>query len=373
MGKKLKVGVIFGGRSGEHEVSLVSARSVMQALDPKKYDVVPIGISRGGQWVVGEALSQLSSGAVAHAQLPSGDDLDQGAFVAGSADATLMRIDREAKIAPMAELDVVFPVLHGTYGEDGTVQGLLELANVPYIGAGVVGSAVGMDKAIFKNVMESHGLPVLPWSLVLRSQWQRDREQIAAALEAKLDYPMFTKPANLGSSVGICKCDNRDELLAGMDEATRYDRRVVVEQGATVRELEVAVLGNDEPLASVVGEIRPKRAFYDYEAKYITDDSELLIPAPLDTDQQDEIRQLAKKAYQAIDCAGLGRVDFLMVDQTDEIYINEINTIPGFTSISMYPKLWEATGITYPELLDRLIALAIERHEDKSQNTTDFS
>ena len=370
--RKLKVGVIFGGRSGEHEVSLVSARSVMRALDPDKYEVVPIGISRQGQWVVGDALGQLTSGAVAHAQLPTGEGLEQGAFVAGSADATLMKIDREARIAPMAELDVVFPLLHGTYGEDGTVQGLLELANVPYIGAGVVGSAVGMDKAIFKNVMESHGLPVLPWSLVLRSQWQRDRDQIVVQLEEKLDYPMFTKPANLGSSVGICKCDNRDELIAGMDEATRFDRRVVVEQGATVRELEVAVMGNDDLMASVVGEIRPKRAFYDYEAKYITDDSELLIPAPLGIEQQHEIRELAKRAYQAIDCAGLGRVDFLMVDRLETVYINEINTIPGFTSISMYPKLWEATGIPYAELLDRLIALAIERYEDKAQNTTEF-
>ena len=366
---KQTVGVIFGGRSGEHEVSLVSARSVMAALDREKYDVVPIGITRDGNWVVGEALTQLSA-SVGTAALPDDGDFEQGAFLAGSAEATLMQIDRDSQITPLTELDVVFPVLHGTYGEDGTVQGLLELANVPYIGANVVGSAVGMDKAIFKNVMEAHNIPVLPYRLVTRKRWLREPDVVLDELEAILRYPMFTKPANLGSSVGIAKCDNIEELVAGLNDAFRYDRRVVIEQGVPVRELEVAVLGNEEPIASVVGEIRPKRDFYDYEAKYITDDSELFIPADIPEQLSDEVRQLAVRAYQAIDCAGLGRVDFLVNTDNGRLYINEINTIPGFTSISMYPKLWEATGIGYSELLDRLIELAIERHREKLRNET---
>lgn len=369
MSGKKKVGVIFGGRSGEHEVSLVSARSVMSALDREKYEVVPIGITREGAWVVGEKLAQLSA-SVGTAVLPSGDEMERGALLAGSQDATLMQIDRNQRITPLTELDVVFPVLHGTYGEDGTVQGLLELANVPYIGANVVGSAVGMDKAIFKNVMEAHGLPVLPWRLVTRKRWQREPDIVLDELQAVLRYPMFTKPANLGSSVGIEKCSNFETLIAGINEAARYDRRVVVEQGASVRELEVAVLGNEAPQASVVGEIRPKRDFYDYEAKYITDDSELFIPADIPAALSDEVRQLAVKAYEAIDCAGLGRVDFLLDTDTGRLYINEINTIPGFTNISMYPKLWEATGVSYSELLDRLIDLAIDRHNEKMRNET---
>lgn len=369
MSEKKKVGVIFGGRSGEHEVSLVSARSVMAALDRERYEVVPIGITRDGAWVVGEQLAQLSAN-VGTASLPSGDALERGAFLAGSDDATLMQINRQNEITPLTELDVVFPVLHGTYGEDGTVQGLLELANVPYIGANVVGSAVGMDKAIFKSVMEAHGLPVLPWRMVTRKRWRREPDAVLDELQAVLNYPMFTKPANLGSSVGIEKCTNFEALIAGINEAARYDRRIVVEQGARVRELEVAVLGNEEPKASVVGEIKPKRDFYDYEAKYITDDSELFIPANIPESLSDEVRRLAVRAYQAIDCAGLGRVDFLFDTDTGRLYINEINTIPGFTSISMYPKLWEATGIPYSDLLDQLIELAIERHNEKMVNET---
>lgn len=355
---QLRVGIIFGGRSGEHDVSLMSAQSVMGALDADKYEIVPIGITRQGEWVVGDAVAALTGGSVSQ--------LEQGAFLAGAPHASLMKIDGTSRLSIASQLDVVIPVLHGTYGEDGTVQGLLELANVPYVGAGVVGSAVGMDKAIFKHVMQSVGLPVLPWRLVLRSTWRQDREVVLDQLEGHLRYPMFTKPANLGSSVGICKCDNRDELLAGMDEATGYDRRVVVEQGANVRELEVSVLGNDDVIASVVGEIRPKREFYDYIAKYISDDSDLLIPAPLSNDMSDQIRQLAIAAFQAIDGAGLGRVDFLLDTDTNNIYINEINTMPGFTRISMYPKLWEATGIPYSELLDRLIELAVERFDENS-------
>lgn len=361
---KLKVGVIFGGRSGEHDVSLASARSVMAALDTTRYDVVPIGITRAGQWVAGDAVAALV-GKDNSAETPA-------ALIAGSRTRALMQIDASDRLSPVAQLDVVIPVLHGTYGEDGTVQGLLELANVPYVGAGVVGSAVGMDKAIFKSVMAAHAIPVLPWRLVLRSAWQRDPDAVLDAIEAALTYPVFTKPANLGSSVGISKCDDRASLARGVAEAVQYDRRAVVEQGIDARELEVAVLGNDDPTASVVGEIRPKRTFYDYVAKYVSDDSDLIIPAPLSAEQADAIRHLAVNAFRAIDCAGLGRVDFLLDRDTGEIFINEINTMPGFTDISMYPKLWQASGISYPRLLDRLIDLALDRFEQTSANKTTF-
>jgi D-alanine-D-alanine ligase len=363
MKKKLKVGVIFGGRSGEHDVSLNSAQSVMGALDKTRYDIVPIGITREGEWIVGDAVAALTAGATGSRP---------AALMAGATTSALMQIDADARISAATELDVLIPVLHGTYGEDGTVQGLLELANVPYVGAGVVGSAVGMDKAIFKAVMQASGIPILPWQLVLRTEWRKDPDAVIAQLEAALAYPMFTKPANLGSSVGICRCDNRAELVSGMMEAVQYDRRVVIEQGINARELEVAVLGNDQPIASVVGEVRPKRAFYDYVAKYVSDDSDLLIPAPLSAEQSDDIRALAIEAFQAIDCAGLGRVDFLLDRDNGNIYINEINTLPGFTRISMYPKLWEATGVSYPELLDRLIELALDRFAEKTANKTTF-
>ncbi len=368
-GYKLKVGVIFGGRSGEHEVSLMSARSVMDALDRDKYEVVPIGITRQGQWLVGDPLKALVEGTPGTTRpvtlLP-----DPGS-------TTLMKLEtpagQPAALAPETVLDVVIPVLHGTYGEDGTMQGLLELADVPYVGAGVLGSAVGMDKAIFKQVMVAAGIPVLPWQMVVRSAWRRQPEAILDRLETNLAYPLFTKPANLGSSVGICKCHNRDDLAAGLEEAARYDRRMVVEQGINARELEVAVLGNDAPVASVVGEIRPRREFYDYVAKYISDDSELLIPAPIDPALAEEIRRAAVAAYQAIDCAGLGRVDMLLDKDTGRFYLNEINTMPGFTRISMYPKLWAASGLPYPELLDRLIELALDRFAQKTRTSTTFT
>lgn len=369
---KIRVGVVFGGRSGEHEVSLRSARSVMLALDPVKYEVVPIGITKDGRWFAGDvdALTPGSTAARPATLLPE------------PSDATLMAVDRAidgstpSGLSVITELDVVFPVLHGPYGEDGTVQGLLELAGVPYVGAGVVGSAVGMDKAIFKQVMVASDIPVLPWVLCSRRQWQREPEAVIEAVEATLPFPVFTKPVNLGSSVGISKCNNRDELRAGLDEAARFDRRLIIEQGIDrARELEVSVLGNDEPVASVVGEIRPRREFYDYVAKYMAapgseNESELIIPAKLTAEQSDTTRKLAVQAYKAIDCAGLGRVDLLLDDQTGRIYLNEINTIPGFTNISMYPKLWEATGIGYSELLDRLIDLALDRYREKSELET---
>lgn len=360
--QKVRVGVIFGGRSGEHEVSLNSAQSVMRALNPDKYEVIPIGIDKNGRWLTGDVVGTLTEGKTSHHATLLPDPQATG----------LMQLDEGENVGltAVSQLDVIFPVLHGPYGEDGTVQGLLELANLPYVGAGVVGSAVGMDKAIFKQVMTANGLPVLPWLLVQSKDWRRRPSDILSEIEAILTYPVFTKPANLGSSVGISKCRSQDELRAGLDEAARYDRRIVVEQGVNVRELEVSVLGNDEPVASVVGEVRPRREFYDYVAKYVSDDSELIIPADLTAVQSDEVRRLAVKAYQAIDCAGLGRVDLLLDVDDGRLYLNEINTIPGFTRISMYPKLWEATGLPYSQLLDRLIELAIERHEEKKRLKT---
>lgn len=364
--QKLRVGIIFGGRSGEHEVSLQSAQSVMAALDKNKYEVVPIGIDKNGRWLAGEAMLALH-GRVAHTQPVS--------LLPDPHTTGLVALEPEPVDTNNLALDVVIPVMHGTYGEDGTIQGLLELANLPYVGAGVVGSAVGMDKAIFKYVMAANGLPILPWQLVLSSDVQNATrlENLLDVLETRFTYPVFVKPANLGSSVGISKCENRAELTAGLQDAARYDRRLVVEQGRPVRELEVAVLGNETPRASIVGEVRPRRAFYDYVAKYVSDDSELLIPAPLDEATTAEVQRLALEAYLAIDSAGLGRVDLMLDTETNDLYLNEINTFPGFTQISMYPKLWEASGLPYSALLDELIALALARHAQKQTLSTTFA
>ncbi|MFZ0545405.1 MAG: D-alanine--D-alanine ligase family protein [Candidatus Promineifilaceae bacterium] len=366
--KRIRIGVIFGGRSGEHEVSQQSARSVMAALAPEKYEVVMIGITKSGRWLTGNVAAALEAGQ---------DDVARpAALLPDPQSSGLMEIEQvgthPASFSAVAQLDVIFPVLHGPYGEDGTVQGLLELAGLPYVGAGVVGSAVGMDKAIFKHVMTANGLPVLPWQLALRADWLNNPDAVMDTIEANFHYPVFTKPANLGSSVGIEKCHDRESLAAGLQEAFSYDRRVIVEQGINARELEVSVLGNDDPTASVVGEVRPRREFYDYVAKYVSDDSELDIPANISEETSETIRHLAVKAFKAIDCAGLGRVDFLMDRDDGRLYINELNTIPGFTRISMYPKLWEASGLSYPALLDRLVALALERHQVKSTLKTSF-
>ncbi|HEX6383078.1 MAG TPA: D-alanine--D-alanine ligase family protein [Anaerolineae bacterium] len=374
--RKIRVGVIFGGRSGEHEVSLQSAKSVMAALNPDKYEVVPIGITREGRWLTGDAMAALADGrwltGDAMAALTEASATTQPAtLLPDPQSSALMRVElvetKPASLSAVTELDVIFPVLHGPYGEDGTVQGLLELANLPYVGAGVVGSAVGMDKGIFKQVMVANDLPVLPWRLFLARTWDRQPQAVLDEVEARLSYPVFTKPANLGSSVGVSKCRNRKELAAGLAEAARYDRRIIVEQGINARELEVSVLGNDDPIASVVGEIRPRREFYDYIAKYVSDDSELIIPAELEPSVADQVRDMAVRAYRAIDCAGLARIDFLMDKDSGRLYMNEINTIPGFTHISMYAKLWQAAGVSYSELLDRLVELALERHEEKEK------
>jgi D-alanine-D-alanine ligase len=373
MGKKIRVGVIAGGRSAEHEVSLRSAQSVIDAIDKNKYEVVPIGITKDGHWVVGgDPMAALAAGVDSRLLKGRGPETPSQSAIAVT--------ERSPGLVPRAsslsELDVIFPVLHGPFGEDGTVQGLLELAGLPYVGAGVMASSVAMDKIIFKDVMKAHGLPIVPDVHLKRKRWETEPEAVLNEIEARLDYPVFTKPANLGSSVGILKCHDRAGLVAGLDEAARYDRKLLVEHAvANAREIEVSVLGNDDPIASLPGEIIPKREFYDYVAKYIDegdDASELLIPAPLSEEETTYVRSLGVKAYSAIDCAGLARVDFLLDDISKQLYVNEVNTLPGFTSISMYPKLWEATGISYPELISRLIDLALERHQDRKQSRTDL-
>jgi len=372
MTPKIRVGLIFGGRSGEHEVSLASARSVMGAIDRDKYEVVLVGITKEGRWIAsGDPMRALEAGDAGASQPAAllGDPSRRG----------LMRLkdtERAVEATRLAELDVVFPVLHGPYGEDGTVQGLLELAGIPYVGAGVTGSAVGMDKAIFKDVMRAHGLPIVDSLVFKRKEWDADPEGVMERIEERLGYPVFTKPVNLGSSVGISKCHDRAGLAAGLAEAARYDRKLLIEAAVpAAREIEVSVLGNDDPIASVPGEILPSREFYSYDSKYLDtgkDASQLLIPAPISSEQAELARDLAIRAYKAIDCAGMARADFLLSGETEELYVNELNTLPGFTVISMYPKLWEATGIPYPELIDCLIGYALERYDDKSRSETSY-
>lgn len=371
--RKLRVGVIFGGRSGEHEVSLMSARSVLAAIDRQKYTVIEIGITHQGEWLVGENLLEVlaQEGHTAHSAALLPDPTRQGVYALRSADGG------EA-LEKLSDLDVVFPVLHGTFGEDGTLQGLLELADLAYVGAGVLGSAVGMDKGLFKDVMRAHDIPVAPWMVVLRREIEGDLQKVMEAAETLSDYPLFTKPANLGSSVGISRCSSRADLAEGLLEAARYDRRVLVEAGIPhAREIEVSVLGNDRPVASIPGEVVPSREFYSYEAKYVDGTSALLIPAPLPEALVQQAQSLAVRAYQAIDCAGMARVDFLLECEADgsprKLYLNEVNTIPGFTQISMYPKLWEASGLAYPQLIDRLIELALERKADRDRTERRFT
>lgn len=361
--QKLKVGLIFGGRSGEHEVSLASARSVFNALNLEKYDITQIGIAPNGHWLTGpDVLGYLSS----HQDTPITnctifpDPTRPGLY-------EHIKIEGRTHINYLTTLDVVIPILHGTYGEDGTIQGLLELAEIPYVGAGVVGSAVGMDKGIFKSVMEAHNIPIVDWILVDRKEVETQPDQVLNRVKKLGDFPFFTKPANLGSSVGISKCQNNSDLMEGLLEAARFDRRIIVECGLNAREIEISVLGNANPIASIPGEIRPAADFYSYAAKYHDDRSELLIPAPISTELTKLTQDLAIKAYKAIDCAGMARVDFLLDRNTNQLYINEVNTIPGFTQISMYPKLWQASGVSYTELLDRLIDLAIERRHEKAE------
>ncbi len=360
---KLRIGLIFGGRSGEHEVSLMSARSVLTVLDPLRYEVFQIGITQEGAWLTGEhVLEAMESGQIDH--------LHPASILPDPSYAGLVSIkesDENLQMELLSRLDVVFPVLHGTYGEDGTLQGLLEMANIAYVGAGVVGSSVGMDKGIFQAVMLAHQVPVIKTILVLRAELEEHMDEVIARAEKISGYPLFVKPANLGSSVGVSKCRSRADLLEGLMEAARYDRRILVQHGVNGREIEVSVLGNDAPEASVPGEILPSREFYSYEAKYVDNASELLIPAPIPNEIAALVKELAIQAFKAIDCQGMARVDFLLDRDTGELFLNELNTIPGFTSISMYPKLWEASGLPYPKLVDRLIELALERKADNQK------
>ncbi len=406
--KKLRVGVLFGGRSGEHEVSLLSAASVLKAIDPKKYEITPIGITKEGRWVTSTDAARLLSGesAAAPRTLRAGDpetttsaavlargesvivppvpsESRTGSLVPFETDARTLDLHASASASPLS-LDVIFPVLHGTFGEDGTIQGLFELAGIAYVGSGVLGSATGMDKDIMKRLFAAAKLPIPKHVSFLRSEWEASPKKTIARIEAALRYPLFVKPANLGSSVGITKAHDRKELSPAIDIAAGYDRKIVVEQSVggpkpgkktgKARELEVAVLGNDNPQASVVGEIIPGKEFYDYEAKYLSEGSDLIIPAKLTKKQAKEVQQMAIAAFRACDCSGLARVDFLMEPTSNagkpgRIYLNEINTMPGFTSISMYPKLWTASGIAYPELIDRLLALALERRAEKDRTS----
>jgi D-alanine-D-alanine ligase len=366
MERKLRVGVIFGGRSGEHEVSLVSATSVITALDADKYEVVPIGITQEGRWLSSDKGLKLLKEKTGIEQAPEcflvPEPNRQALVAAGSG---------EMHSPP---IDVIFPLVHGTYGEDGTLQGLLELANIPYVGAGVLASAVGMDKIVQKQIFQQQKLPVAKYIWFHSSVCREHPERVAAIVAKSLTYPVFVKPANTGSSVGISKAHNRKELREALALAVEYDRKVIIEQGINnIREIECSVLGNDEPVASVPGEIVPSNEFYDYNAKYVDGKSEAIIPAKLPKRVSEEVRRIALQAYRALDIAGMARVDFLVVRKSNKIYLNEVNTIPGFTSISMYPKLWEASGLGYRDLLDRLIELALERHRAKNELRTVYN
>ena len=363
---KLHVAVIFGGRSGEHEVSLMSAHSVLSVLDPAKYEVTQIGITHDGVWMTGSDVLGKFENNKTDGLLPvivSPDPSEKGIYV----------MEGFSGLRKWTDVDVFFPVLHGTFGEDGTIQGLFELADVAYVGAGVVGSSVGMDKGVFKDVMVANHIPVVDTMVVSRAEIEKDCVAVIEQAEKISGYPLFTKPANLGSSVGVTKCNSRSDLQEGLMEAASFDRRVLVQKGVTnAREIEVSVLGNSDPQASVPGEILPSREFYSYESKYIDGTSGLVIPAPLPQETTKQIREYAVKAYKAIDCAGMARVDFFVEKDTNRVYLNELNTIPGFTKISMYPKLWEASGLPYANLVDRLIELALERKADRDHTSHTF-
>jgi D-alanine-D-alanine ligase len=391
--KKLRVGILFGGRSGEHEVSLLSAASVLKAIDKDKYDVVPIGITKDGRWLTATDAENLLQGKLIPEarNLRAGDpETTQAAAVLARGEAVVVPpepVRREGGLVPFQtdaaltrrasdraiNVDVIFPVLHGTFGEDGTIQGLLELADIAYVGAGVLGSAAGMDKDVMKSLLVAAGIPIVKHVTVLRSAWEKDSKKVRKIVESKLRYPVFVKPANLGSSVGISKAHDRKELGPAIEEAAKFDRKVVIEQGVggrknKAREIECSVLGNDEPVASVPGEIVPVKEFYDYNAKYLDEGSELIIPAKLTKAETKKVQELAVRCFRAVDCSGLARVDFLMDPLTRKIFLNEINTMPGFTAISMYPKLWAASGVAYPILIDKLIQYGLERHQDKKRN-----
>lgn len=369
--RKLRVGIIFGGRSGEHEVSLASARAIIDTLDTSKYEVVPIGITKTGTWLLGVEPAAL---------LDAGQSIDDAVQQQPTTAVTLAGDLTNHHFVPLpgqrssteeSTVDVMFPVLHGTYGEDGALQGLLEMANLPYVGCGVLGSALGMDKEKMKMIFQQVDFPIGPFLTFRRRQWEQMPDRVLDSTEQRLGYPVFVKPANLGSSVGISKAHDRGELEQALHLAASYDRKIVIEAAISCRELECAVLGNDEPIASVVGEVVPSNEFYDYNAKYIDDKSSVIIPAAIPQEISQQVRQLSLQAFQELDLSGLARVDFFLERETNKVYINEVNTLPGFTQISMYSKLWDASGLPYPELLDRLIELALERHADSQRNRTE--
>jgi len=357
--KRLRVGVLFGGRSGEHEVSLASAASVIRGLDPEKYEAVPIGITKEGHWRMGSGAQKMLPEV-----LRGGQDV---MMTADPTNASLVPLGDGAASSGGQRLDVIFPVMHGTYGEDGTIQGLLDLAGLPFVGAGVLGSAIGMDKDVAKRLLQVAKIPVVPWVTVHRHDWERDPKKVQREIERAFKYPVFVKPAALGSSVGMTKVHSRAELAQALNLASEFAMKILVEKSVVAREIEVSVLGNNDPKASVPGEIVPHREFYDYTAKYLEDGTQLLIPAKLKPAQIKQIQALAVAAFRALELSGMARVDFFLEKRANgKLFLNEVNTIPGFTSISMYPKLWEASGIPFRELIDRLIALALELHAEKA-------
>jgi D-alanine-D-alanine ligase len=399
--KRLRIGVVFGGRSTEHEVSILSAQSIISAIDPARFEVVPLYIDREGRWLVGDSLKRLVSGDAAreyvylppdptqHSLVSAQNGLDSPSRLAGKSDSpsrvegksdSPSRVEGksdspsplvgEGRGGGLPPLDVVFPVFHGLNGEDGSIQGVLELANIPYIGAGVLGSALGLDKIYMKRAFAAVGLPVVDYVPITRRRFEKDPDAFIATVEERLGYPCFSKFANSGSSVGTSKAHNRQELVDGLRLASSFDRKLLVERAIDARELEVSVLGNDEPEASVVGEVVPAHEFYDYAAKYLDEGSQLLIPAPIDPAVAEQARTMSVRAFQALDAAGMARVDFFYERGTGRLFLNEVNTIPGFTRISMYPKLWEASGLPYARLIDRLVELALERFNDKQRSQT---
>lgn len=350
---KKKLGILYGGQSAEHEVSLATAKAVTQALDYNKYEIIPIFITRDGEWKKGSALT---------APVEAIEDLQ---FDLGQ---VTQAHDVSDFLASQTEkpFDVLFPLLHGTYGEDGTVQGFLEVLNIPYVGCGVLASSAGMDKVVMKQLFEIAGLKQVPYVYFIRKEWQKNQQALLSEMEEKLTYPLFVKPANLGSSVGVSKASNPNELIEAINIAFKYDRKVIVETGVVGREVEMAVLGNDEPRVSVPGEIKPLTDFYDYDSKYKDDNTELLIPAPVTDVVTKKMTDMAIRAFKVLDGSGLVRADFFVTAE-DEVLINEVNTLPGFTPVSMYPILWKNTGLAYPELIEELISLAIERFDEKQQ------
>jgi D-alanine-D-alanine ligase len=354
--KRLRVGVLFGGRSGEHEVSLASATSVIRGLDPDKYEAVPIGITKEGHWLIGAGAQKMLPEVLRGGQ--------RVMMTADPTDAALVPLDRSGG---GTRLDVVFPVMHGTFGEDGTIQGLLDLAGLPFVGAGVLGSAIAMDKDVAKRLLQAAKIPVVPWVAVPRTEWEKTPTEVVQTIESKFQYPVFVKPATLGSSVGMTKVHSREELAPALNLAAEFAQKILVERAMVAREIEVSVLGNSEPAASVPGEIVPHREFYDYAAKYLEEGTQLLIPAKLKPAQVEKFQKLAVDAFRALELSGMARVDFFLEKTGGKIYLNEANTIPGFTSISMYPKLWEASGIPFRDLIDKLIELALEQHREKAR------